>query len=1132
MTMSSNKKTENPINKGNPAAAGEQAKEKNVGTACTSTADKGKAKSTQGTSTSAAKKSTEKPKAKPTGTGRPSTSKASSSKSSDNEVVELLSTLNKNIGEMNQKVSTMWTDMYEPDEYGDQGAELGYDYTSYDAVEMEDGELVEDLQGTSQEKGDDPKNKPADPEVAHVADDENKDGDDDNLFKAVADGFCAVEEKTSPDIDEHLARLINNVFVSGIQSEKYDDLTGKIERPENVSGLRSVQVDSLIWNMMQRPTRSVDEKIQVTQTAMAKAGINVAKMVQLIKSPYRLHHIDDIVKMGTDALAVMGHGFHQLCLRRRELIKPEIDPRFHGLFNPSVAHTDCLFGGNLQEKIAQIGVEYKHTNLMRPKPAFNPRFRRGGQYYGGQSGDYRYQPYNSANRRGNFRGRGRPYNRGRANFGPRRGRGSMRGAHSANNKGKEVSLSVRLTNPDPSPAKANTVIEDNKQKAGRLKLFANKWEQLTSDHEILETVNGIQICFNSEPMQTTSLYRAHFNQNDNAAIKSETESLLKKGVIEEVEHEEGEFISNIFLRKKKNGSYRMILNLKELNLSVEYHHFKMDTFEKAIKMITPNAFMASLDIKDAYYSVPIHKDYRKFLKFMWGEKLFQFTCLPNGLACGPRLYTKMMKPVYATLRSNGHAITGFIDDMLIVGDTCEQVKQSIQATVQLLDNLGFIINYEKSVLIPTTCIQHLGFIIDTVHMKVRLPQDKLERIITDCKSLQGEKQDKIRTVAKVIGQVIATFSAVEWGKLHYRDLEREKLTALRVNYGNFDSQMNITQQMKTELQWWISELKNQTRDIVKSNPDIIMTTDASMDGWGASILGIKLGGRWSLEERKQHINYLELYAAFLALKANADIISDKHVQILSDNSTAVSYMAHMGGKENRLNSLAKDLWNWCSQHRVWLSVSHIPGVENTEADHASRNFNDRIEWELNTEVFEKLTNIFGKPEIDLFATRINTKCMKYVSWARDPDAIYVDAFSRSWANEFNYLFPPFSLIAVCLQKMKRERATGMMILPCWPTQPWFTMFLELLTDTPIILPRTDDLLILPGTNQKHPLRKRLKMLAGRISGKSTETDRFRTKLPTLCSQRGEMGLISNTQLISGDGGTFVCKGKLITYSQL
>ena len=89
----------------------------------------------------------------------------------------------------------------------------------------------------------------------------------------------------------------------------------------------------------------------------------------------------------------------------------------------------------------------------------------------------------------------------------------------------------------------------------------------------------------------------------------------------------------------------MVLNLKELNSFVEYEHFKMESLRSVTDMMTLNCYMASIDIKDAYYIVPIALENRKYLKFAWRDTLYQYTCLPNGLSSAPRIFTKIMKPV-------------------------------------------------------------------------------------------------------------------------------------------------------------------------------------------------------------------------------------------------------------------------------------------------------------------------------------------------------------------------------------------------------------------------------------------------------------------------------------------------------
>ena len=72
--------------------------------------------------------------------------------------------------------------------------------------------------------------------------------------------------------------------------------------------------------------------------------------------------------------------------------------------------------------------------------------------------------------------------------------------------------------------------------------------------------------------------------------------------------------------------------------------------------------MASVDLEDAYYSIPIAEEHRKLLMFQWKGKYSQFTCLPSGLSSTPRIFTKILKPVYARLRSIRHTCMGHIDD--------------------------------------------------------------------------------------------------------------------------------------------------------------------------------------------------------------------------------------------------------------------------------------------------------------------------------------------------------------------------------------------------------------------------------------------------------------------------------------
>lgn len=106
----------------------------------------------------------------------------------------------------------------------------------------------------------------------------------------------------------------------------------------------------------------------------------------------------------------------------------------------------------------------------------------------------------------------------------------------------------------------------------------------------------------------------------------------------------------------------------------------MDPLETAINMMTPGCFMASIDLKDAYYTVPISTDHPKYLKFIFNGSLYQYTCLPNGLSCAPRVFTKLLKPIYATLHNLGYLSLRYIDDSYLKGDTSSECLENVNCT--------------------------------------------------------------------------------------------------------------------------------------------------------------------------------------------------------------------------------------------------------------------------------------------------------------------------------------------------------------------------------------------------------------------------------------------------------------------
>ena len=155
-----------------------------------------------------------------------------------------------------------------------------------------------------------------------------------------------------------------------------------------------------------------------------------------------------------------------------------------------------------------------------------------------------------------------------------------------------------------------------------------------------------------------------------AAADDQVAKLLKKGAVKRAKTgETGEYVSNVFLRPKKDGGFRMILNLKKFNNHVKYNHFKMETLQHILTLVTPGCFMSIFDLQDAYLVVPIAGVHVRFLKFVWRNRVYVYVVVPFGLAEAPRKFTKLLKPVLSKLRRSGIILAIYIDDGWVKGLT-------------------------------------------------------------------------------------------------------------------------------------------------------------------------------------------------------------------------------------------------------------------------------------------------------------------------------------------------------------------------------------------------------------------------------------------------------------------------------
>jgi hypothetical protein len=235
-----------------------------------------------------------------------------------------------------------------------------------------------------------------------------------------------------------------------------------------------------------------------------------------------------------------------------------------------------------------------------------------------------------------------------------------------------------------------------------------------------------------------------------------------------------------------------------------------------------------------------------------------------------------------------------------------------------------------------------------------------------------------------------------------------------------------------------------------------------------------------------------------------------------------------------INLLVKEIWDFCITTNIWITLAHIPGKQNVIADFESRRGTNDTEWALDQTVYDQAIQLLCvTPCLDMFASRLNYKFMPYVALRPDPGAQAINAFHISWVNMCFYAFPPFRIINQVLQKISDENATGIIVIPHWPTQSWWPYVTKMLIHCPIILPSTPTTLMLPSHPQKiHPLQKKLRLLMCHLSGDYLKVKEFQKKLHQSSYKHGHRGLKSNTDITYKSGNSTVVNEVSIPFIQL
>ena len=249
------------------------------------------------------------------------------------------------------------------------------------------------------------------------------------------------------------------------------------------------------------------------------------------------------------------------------------------------------------------------------------------------------------------------------------------------------------------------------------------------------------------------------------AMRQEVEAMLAKGALKIAQDPGPGFYSRLFLVEKASGGWRPMIDLSHLNEFVQLTRFKMETVTSVLLSVREGDFLASLDLKDAYFQIPIHPSSRKLLRFTSEGMVHQFRALFFGLSTAPQVFTKVFAAVSEWAHSHGIRLLRYLDDWLVFSSSEREANQAVQSLLSLCRTLGIVINEKKSDLVPSQTAKYLGMTIDTESLA------RAEKFLTVAESFCTMDTPSAQLWQVILGHLASLERLVPHQRLRMRTLQ-------------------------------------------------------------------------------------------------------------------------------------------------------------------------------------------------------------------------------------------------------------------------------------------------------------------------------------------------------------------------
>ena len=369
--------------------------------------------------------------------------------------------------------------------------------------------------------------------------------------------------------------------------------------------------------------------------------------------------------------------------------------------------------------------------------------------------------------------------------------------------------------------------------------------------------------------------------------------------------------------------------------------FKFQTLDDAIRLLKPRYYMAKIDLKHAYRSVPIHKDNYQATGCKWKFKrdnhytYFYDTRLPFGASSSPEIFHRLTQSVRRMMARRGFPdVVVYLDDFLVIGENKQRCYEAFETLVALLEDLGFTISQHKLVR-PTQRLTFLGVELDTTNCTMSLPSGKLDELLHLVTEFQSRKRATRKQLQCLAGKLNWACRVIYGGRTFLRRI-LDTINALS-NTGK----IRLDSEFRADISWWANFLKifNGTKHFLNTLPTVDVVTDACPVAAGGYFRGDWFYHHFQADSpawAELHINHKETLAITLAARRWCTRWANHRIVIRCDNQAAVQIINKGTTANPSIMTELRHLFWLSALYNFHITAIYLEGEKNHLADTISR----------------------------------------------------------------------------------------------------------------------------------------------------------------------------------------------------